>query len=87
LWTQQHRRVLMVNFINILCAHFSYKSAFLQKSFCQSQNVTREKLRKALSNEKCVRKMMLKLTLWKREMQKVIQSWRGRKFDLTSFAN
>jgi len=30
-----------VNFINILRrAHFSYESAFLPKSFCQSQNET-----------------------------------------------
>ncbi len=35
---------------------FSYESAFFAK------NVTREKLRKALSYEKCVHKMLIKLT-------------------------
>jgi len=30
--------------------------------FCQSQKVTREKLDEALSNEKCARKMLVKLT-------------------------
>jgi hypothetical protein len=38
-------------------------SAFLPKSFHQSQNVTREKLRKALLyKNKHVRKMLMKLT-------------------------
>jgi len=55
-------RTTLVNFINILRAHFVYKSAFLPKSFCQSQNVTREKLRQALLYEKCARKMLMKLT-------------------------
>jgi len=35
----------------------------LPKSFCQSVNVTREKLRKARSYEKCACKMLMKLTL------------------------
>jgi len=52
----------MVNFINILRSRFSYESAFyLLKSLCQSQNKTREKLRKALSYKKCVHKMLMKL--------------------------
>jgi len=51
-----------VNFINILLVHFLYKSAFLPKSFCQSQNVTSEKLQEALSYEKRARKMLMKLT-------------------------
>jgi len=34
---------------------------FSPKSFCQSQNVTREKLHKALLYEKRVRKMLIKL--------------------------
>jgi hypothetical protein len=50
----------MVNFINILRAGFLYESAFLPKSFCQSQNLTREKLCKALLYEKCARKMLMK---------------------------
>ncbi len=52
-----------VNFINILRAHFLYESAFLPKSFCQSHHVTREKLPKALSYEKLVHEMLMKLTL------------------------
>jgi hypothetical protein len=52
----------VVNFINILCAHFSYESAFFPKFFRQSQNVTREKLRKALLYEKRARKMLMKFT-------------------------
>jgi len=51
-----------VNFINILRAHFRIKVLFLPKSFCQSQNVTREKLREALLYEKRARKMLMKLT-------------------------
>jgi len=43
---------LGVDIINILLAHFSYKSAFLPKSFRQSQKVTREKLPKILSYKK-----------------------------------
>jgi len=39
-----------------------YKSAFLPKSFRQSQIVTREKLLKALLYEKCARKMLMKYT-------------------------
>jgi len=42
----------VANFINILHEHFLYESAFLPKSFRQSQNVTREKLRKALLYKK-----------------------------------
>jgi len=52
----------VVNFINILREHFSYENAFLPKLFCQSHNVTREKLRKALSYEKQALKMLMKLT-------------------------
>ncbi len=50
---------LGVNFINISSARFSYKSAFPQ-------------LKKALSYKKCVRKMLVKLTLgrFKRSLQK-----------------
>jgi len=50
----------VVNFINILCSHFSYKSAFLPKFFRQSQNVTSKKLSKALFYEKCAPKMLMK---------------------------
>jgi len=52
----------MVNFINIFRGCFSYKSAFLPKSFRQSQKVTREKLRKALLYEKFASTMLMKLT-------------------------
>ncbi len=52
----------MVNFINILLVRFSYKRAFLPKSFHQSQNVIRKKLRQALSYKKRVHKMLMKLT-------------------------
>jgi len=52
---------ILVNIINILRALFSYESAFLPKSFCQSQNVTKEKLREAILYNKHVRKMMMKL--------------------------
>jgi len=52
----------VVNFINILRTHISQERAFLPKSFCQSQNVNREKLREALSYKKRVRKMLMKLT-------------------------
>jgi len=45
-----------VNFINILRACFMNKSAY----FCQ--NITREKLCKALSYKKRARKMLMKLT-------------------------
>jgi len=41
----------VVNFINVLCA-----------TFAQSQNVTREKLRKALFLQKLSHKMFMKLT-------------------------
>jgi len=41
---------------------FLYQGAFLLKSFYQSQNVTREKLHKALLYEKSTRKMLMKLT-------------------------
>jgi len=57
-----HHRMLLqgVNFINILFA------PFLPIFFCQkklkSQNVTREKLSKVLSYEKCAGKMLMKLT-------------------------
>jgi len=44
-----------VNFINILREHFSYKSAFLPKSFRQS----REKLCEAPLYEKFARKMLM----------------------------
>jgi len=53
----------LVNFINILHAHFSYESAFFSpKFFRQSQNVTREKQREALLYEKFSRKMLMILT-------------------------
>ncbi len=49
-----------INFINkILLMHFSYKSAL--RSFFYL-HVTREKLLKRLSYEKCVHKMLMKLT-------------------------
>jgi hypothetical protein len=48
-----------VNFINILCTRFWYKSAFILR---QSQNVTREKLLKRLSYEKGAHKTLMKLT-------------------------
>jgi len=48
-----------VNFINILCSLFC-QYPFAKNS--QSQTVTREKLRKALSYKKCVHKMLMKLT-------------------------
>ncbi len=52
----------VVNFINILSPHFFVrKCSFLPKSFHQSQNLTRENLRKALSYEKLVHKMLMKL--------------------------
>jgi hypothetical protein len=35
---------------------------FWPKSFCQSQNVTAEKLLKSLSHEKCAREMLINLT-------------------------
>ncbi len=47
-----------VNFINIMCLSCQY---FCAKKF-QSQNVTREKLYKALLYEKFFRKMLMKLT-------------------------
>ncbi len=53
----------MVNFINILRTRFFAFFAFLPKSFCRSQNITREKLGKALSYKKCASKMLMKLTL------------------------
>jgi len=46
---------LSVDFNNILRARFLYESAFCQNS-------TREKLCKALSYKKCVRKMLMQLT-------------------------
>ncbi len=50
----------MANFINILWALFcQYPFA----EILQSQNVTREKLRKALLYEKWAGKMLMKLTL------------------------
>jgi hypothetical protein len=51
-----------VNFINILRAHFCTKELFLPKSFCQSQNVTREKLLNSLSYKKCTHNTLMKLT-------------------------
>jgi len=48
----------VVNFINILQAHFQTK---VLSYFCQSQNITREKLRKALLNKQHPRKMLVKL--------------------------
>jgi hypothetical protein len=45
-----------VNFINVLCAHFLYESAFFGKI------VSTEKLCKRLLYEKHVRLMLLKLT-------------------------
>jgi len=51
-----------INFINILHSPFSYESAFLPKSFYQSQNVTREKMLQALSYKKPERKMLKKDT-------------------------
>jgi len=41
---------------------FHTKVLFLPKSFCQSQNVAREKLRQALSYKKGERKILMKLT-------------------------
>ncbi len=49
-----------VNFINILCAPF-FANIFAQK--LQSQNVTREKMRKALLYEKCM-KTVDEIDLW-----------------------
>ncbi len=49
-----------INFINVLRAHFLYKSA--SSSFFFYLHVTREKLPKRLSYEKGVRKMLMKLT-------------------------
>jgi len=49
----------MVNLINILCLHFSYKSAL--RSFFHL-HVTREKMPKRLSYKKIKRKMLMKLT-------------------------
>ncbi len=64
----------MVNFINNLHA-VSHTKVLLY--FCQIQNLAREKLRKALSYQKCVRKMLLKLTPCRARvclsMQKVCQ--------------
>jgi hypothetical protein len=54
--------ITVVNFINIFCTRFSNKSAFLPKSFCQSQNITREKLHKAFTHKKRSSKMLMKLT-------------------------
>jgi len=58
---KKHTRITLmklttrVNFINIVCAQFFERMCFfLPKSFCQSQYVTREKLREALSYEKRV---------------------------------
>jgi len=39
--------------------------------FCQSQNITREKLLEALSYKKCVHKMLMKLTPWTRISQEI----------------
>jgi hypothetical protein len=61
-WRQFHQH---------LQAHFLHKR-FSPKSFCHSQNITREKLREALSYEKCALKMLMKLTP-------------GKRFQLTSF--
>jgi len=49
----------MVNVINILHTHFSYKVILY---FHQSQNITRENLHKALTYEKGACKMLMKLT-------------------------
>jgi len=48
-----------VNFINILRAHFSYESLLTIFFYL---HVTREKLPKRLTYEKCVRKLFMKLT-------------------------
>jgi len=51
-----------VNFINILRARFLCESAFLPKYFCQSQNLTREKLLNLPLHKQCARKTLMKLT-------------------------
>jgi len=50
------------NFINILLSRFSYESAFLPKSFCQSQNITRKSWAIIFRTKKRARKILMKLT-------------------------
>ncbi len=52
----------VVNFINILCERFLVLKCFFPKSFCQSQNISRKKLHKALWYETCACKICMKLT-------------------------
>jgi len=52
---------------------FRTKVLFLPKSFCHSQNVTREKLLNLLLYEKCVHKILMKLTTELRNLSLVRQ--------------